>query len=138
MKNTFTVFSFKLTIILSVTFCIHLAVLHFSDLPLFNDMILPAYLINLVLAIGIFGFLYKMKDKYGSQLGFLFLGGSFLKFIIFFIVFYPFYKLDEEVSSLEFSAFFIPYLLCLIIETFSLVRWLNKIEYKSSSKTPNK
>jgi len=128
MKNTFTVFSFKLLIFLSIAFIIHISALYFLGLPIFSDMIIPAYLINLALAIGIFGILYKMKDKYGSQLGFLFLGGSFLKFIVFFIVFYPIYKLDDEVSSLEFSAFFIPYLLCLIIETFSLVKWLNKIE----------
>lgn len=128
MKNTFTVFSFKLLIFLSIAFIIHISTLYFVGLPMFSDMIIPSYLINLALAIGIFGILYKMKDKYGSQLGFLFLGGSFLKFIVFFIVFYPVYKLDGEVSSLEFSAFFIPYILCLIIETFSLVKWLNKIE----------
>ena len=128
MKNTFTVFSFKLLIFLSIAFIIHISALYIVGLPMFSDMIIPAYLVNLALAIGIFGILYKMKDKYGSQLGFLFLGGSFLKFIVFFIVFYPIYKLDDEVSSLEFSAFFIPYLLCLIIETFSLVKWLNKIE----------
>ena len=128
MKNPFTVFSIKLSIILSSAFVLHISALYFSGLPLFNDMIITSYLINAALAIGIFGFLYKMKDKYGDQLGFLFLGGSFLKFIVFFIVFYPNYKLDGDVSSLEFSAFFIPYVLCLIVETFSLVKWLNKIQ----------
>ena len=128
MKNTFTVFSIKLLSILSLAFILHILVLYFLGLPLFNDMIIEAYLINLALAIGIFGFLYKMKEKYGNQLGFLFLGGSFLKFIVFFIVFYPYYTLDGDVSSLEFSAFFIPYVLCLIIETVSLVKWLNKIQ----------
>ena len=128
MKNTFTVFSLKLLTILCVAFILHIFVLNFSGLPLFNDMIIEAYLINLALAIGIFGFLFKMKDKYGNQLGFLFLGGSFLKFIVFFIVFYPFYTSDGDVSSVEFSAFFIPYVLCLVIETFSLVKWLNKIQ----------
>jgi hypothetical protein len=128
MKNPFTVFSIKLSVILSIAFVLHISVLYFSGLQLFNDMIITSYLINAALAIGIFGFLYKMKDKYGDQLGFLFLGGSFLKFIVFFIVFYPNYKLDGDVSSLEFSAFFIPYVLCLIVETFSLVKWLNKIQ----------
>lgn len=128
MRNAFSVFTIKLLLILSVAFCVHLAILHFSGLPLFNDMIVMAYIVNAALAIGIFGFLFLMRDKYSSQLGFLFLGGSFLKFIVFFLVFYPSYKLDSDVSSLEFSAFFIPYILCLIIETFSLVKWLNKIQ----------
>ena len=128
MKNTFTAFSIKLLSILSVVFILHILVLYFLGLPLFNDMIIQAYVINLVLATGIFGFLYKMKEKYGNQLGFLFLGGSFLKFIVFFIVFYPHYTSDGDVSSLEFAAFFIPYVLCLIVETVSLVKWLNKIQ----------
>jgi hypothetical protein len=90
-------------------------------------MIVLSYVINAVLAIGIFGFLFKLKDKYGSQLGFLFLGGSFLKFIVFFVVFYPIFKADSQVTSMEFSSFFIPYIISLLFETFSLVKWLNKI-----------
>ena len=128
MKNAFSVFSIKLILLLGITFCVHLSILRFSELPLFNDMIVLAYLVNVALAIGIFWFLFLMRDKFSSQLGFLFLAGSFLKFIVFFLLFYPSYKMDNEVSSLEFSAFFTPYILCLIIETFSLVKWFNKIQ----------
>ncbi len=127
MKNEFTVFSVRLLLILSVVFCIHILLLYFLNFPLFKDMIVLSYVINAVLAIGIFGVLFKLKDKYGSQLGFLFLGGSFLKFIVFFVVFYPVFKADGQVTSLEFSSFFIPYIISLLFETFSLVKWLNKI-----------
>lgn len=127
MKNEFTVFSVRLLLILSVVFCIHILMLYFLNFPLFKDMIVLSYVINAVLAIGIFGVLFKLKDKYGSQLGFLFLGGSFLKFIVFFVVFYPVFKADGQVTSLEFSSFFIPYIISLLFETFSLVKWLNKI-----------
>ena len=127
MKNEFTVFSIRLLLILSVVFCIHILMLDFLNFPLFKDMIVLSYVINAVLAIGIFGVLFKLKDKYGSQLGFLFLGGSFLKFIVFFVVFYPVFKADGQVTSLEFSSFFIPYIISLLFETFSLVKWLNKI-----------
>ena len=127
MKNEFTVFSIRLLLILSVVFCIHILMLYFLNFPLFKDMIVLSYVINAVLAIGIFGVLFKLKDKYGSQLGFLFLGGSFLKFIVFFVVFYPVFKADGQVTSLEFSSFFIPYIISLLFETFSLVKWLNKI-----------
>jgi hypothetical protein len=128
MKNTFTFFSVKLSLVLLVAFAIHLFALSLKSLPLYDNKIVLAYVVNAVLAILIFGFLFKMKDKYKDQLGFLFLGGSILKFVVFFIVFYPFYKADGAISKLEFAAFFVPYILSLVIETFSLAKWLNKME----------
>ncbi|MCB0383036.1 MAG: hypothetical protein KDD05_06985, partial [Psychroserpens sp.] len=111
MKNPFTSFSVKLIIILSLAFAIHLFALSSKSLPLYDNKIVLSYVVNALLAILIFGFLFKMKDKYKEQLGFLFLGGSVLKFIVFFIVFYPFYKADGTISKLEFAAFFVPYIL---------------------------
>jgi len=128
MKNTFTVFTIKLCVLLLVTFAIHLFTLNYKSLPLYDNEIVLAYVINAVLAISIFGVLFKMKDKYKEQLGFMFLGGSALKFAVFFIVFYPVYKADGDISKLEFAAFFIPYILSLFLETFSLSKWLNKME----------
>lgn len=128
MKHTFTLFSIKLIIVLSIAFAVHLFILSAKGLPLYENKIVLAYVVNAILAISIFGFLFKMKDKYKEQLGFLFLGGSALKFIVFFIVFYPFYKADGEISKLEFAAFFVPYLLSLLLETISLAKWLNKME----------
>ena len=128
MKNAFTSFSIKLIIILSFAFAIHLFALSSKSLPLYDNKIVLAYIINAILAIVIFGFLFKMKDKYKEQLGFLFLGGSVLKFAVFFIVFYPVYKADGTISKLEFAAFFVPYILSLILETLSLAKWLNKME----------
>lgn len=128
MKNIFTNFTVKLIIVLVIAFGLHILFLKFIDKPLFENMILLSYLLNAVLAITIFGFLYKYREKFKNQIGFLFLAGSFLKFAIFFIVFYPVYKADGSTSGLEFSAFFVPYALALILETFSLVKWLNKFQ----------
>ncbi|WP_431133144.1 DUF6168 family protein [Psychroserpens mesophilus] len=128
MKNAFTSFSVKLIVILIIALVIHLFALNLKSLPVYENKILLAYIVNGVLAILIFGFLFKMKDKYKEQLGFLFLGGSVLKFVVFFIVFYPFYKADGVISKLEFAAFFVPYMLSLILETMSLAKWLNKME----------
>ncbi|WP_040252947.1 DUF6168 family protein [Psychroserpens mesophilus] len=128
MKNAFTLFAIKLILILSFALAIHLFVLSSKSLPLYDNKIVLAYIINALLAIVIFGFLFKMKDKYKEQLGFLFLGGSVLKFAVFFIVFYPVYKADGSISKLEFAAFFVPYILSLILETLSLAKWLNKME----------
>lgn len=128
MKNSFTAFSVKLISILTLAFGSHIFILNIFELPMFNDMIIESYIINVVLAILIFGFLYKFRARFANQIGFLFLGGSLLKFVIFFLVFYPHYTQDGDISKLEFSAFFAPYALCLILETYSLVKWLNKID----------
>ncbi len=127
MSNPFISFSIKVMLLLVVGFGIHLGILKFLNLPLFENRILVSYLVNLTLVIVVFGALYLLKDKYTSQLGFLFLIGSFLKFAVFFIVFYPFYKQDGEITKLEFAAFFVPYVLGLILETLSLSKWLNKL-----------
>lgn len=128
MKNPFTLFSIRLCIVLILAFTTHLFVLSSKSLPLYDNRIVLAYVVNALLAIVIFGTLYKMKDKYKEQLGFMFLAGSVLKFVAFFIAFYPFYKSDGTISKLEFAAFFVPYILSLILETFSLSKWLNKME----------
>lgn len=128
MKNAFSLFTVKLSSVLALAFVIHAYILSLKSYPLFDNKIVLAYVVNAVLAIFIFGFLFKMKEKFKSQLGFLFLGGSVLKFIVFFVLFYPFYKADGTISKLEFAAFFVPYILSLVLETTSLAKWLNKME----------
>jgi len=128
MSNPFVSFAIKTVILLTVVFAIHLLVLNVLQLPLFENRIVLSYIVNLVLVIVIFGILYLLKEKYKSQLGFLFLAGSLLKFVVFFILFYPFYKLDNIITKLEFAAFFVPYVIGLIIESVSLSKWLNKLD----------
>ena len=78
MSNPFFSFIIKAVVILIIAFGIHLAILSTLDLPLFENRIVPAYLVNLILVVGIFGVLYLLREKYKSQLGFLFLAGSLL------------------------------------------------------------
>ena len=128
MKNRFVSFSAKLIVILIAAFAIHLLILKYLELPLFNNKIVLSYILNTTLAIAIFGLLFRYREKVKDNIGFLFLAGSFLKFIAFFILIYPSYKADGGTSKLEFAAFFVPYLICLFIETSSLVKWLNEIK----------
>lgn len=128
MRNPFVDFAFKATLLLLVAYCIHILVLHAFSLPLFDNNVILSYSINYVLIIAVFGFLYLMRNKYKSQLGFLFLAGSLLKFAVFFIVFYPIFKEDGQMSKLEFASFFVPYGMGLFLETLSLSKWLNKLE----------
>ena len=128
MKNPFFRFIIKATLFLGVVFCVHLIVLKIFNYPLFENRIVLSYIINLLLVIVIFGALYVFKTKYKNQLGFIFLFGSLLKFAAFFIVFYPFYNMDNHLSKIEFATFFVPYAFGLILDTISLSKWLNSLE----------
>ena len=128
MQHPFYGFVIKITSLLAIVFGVHLILLKYLAFPLFDNKIILSYIVNLLLVIGVFGMLYVLRNKYKSQLGFLFLVGSVLKFAVFFIVFYPFYKQDDVVTKLEFASFFVPYATGLILETVSLVKWLNKID----------
>jgi hypothetical protein len=119
-------FSLKLFVGLGIIFGIHLFILHSLKAPLFENLIVAAYCANYVLAFIIYLTLYKLRIKHEHILGFVFMGGSFLKFAIFFIFFYPEYREDGIIYKLESTSFLIPYIFSLIIETYSLVKLLNK------------
>ncbi|NOR28856.1 MAG: hypothetical protein GQ540_10070 [Lutibacter sp.] len=125
MSKNIVVFCVKLILSLSVVFAFHLAILHFLDFPLFENQLIMSYSINGILAIIIFITLYKLRVKYLDLLGFIFMAGSFLKFGVYFVLFRPIFKQDGDVTALEATSFLAPYLLCLIIETFYLIKMLN-------------
>lgn len=82
-----------------------------------SDMLFLSYFVNFLLATGIFLTLFGLRRRYKNHIGFLYMGGSLLKFLVFFLVFYPVYREDGIVTKSEFGAFFIPYLICLVMET---------------------
>lgn len=110
---------------LLIVFFGHVSVLETKNSPLFNDKIILSYILNGIVAIVIFLVLFFLRKKQKDQLGFLFMFGSFLKFALFFVFFYPAYNADGKTTRLEFMAFFIPYVYSLLIETSSLIKLLN-------------
>jgi predicted MFS family arabinose efflux permease len=126
MINQVINFSLKLIAALLIVFGIHLFILNKLQVPLFKNLIIEAYITNIFLVICIYTTLLILKNKYLDLLGFVFMGGSFLKFGVFFIFFYPYYKQDETLTRLETTSFLIPYIAALIIETYYLVKLLNK------------
>lgn len=116
-----------LLISLCILFTFHLTILFLNDLPLLDNKIVLSYIVNFLMALGIYLGLYYLKGSYKNHIGFLFLGGSLLKFFVFFVLFYPLFNLDGDISRLEFFSFFVPYLVCLVIETFSLTSLLKNI-----------
>ncbi|AMC11241.1 hypothetical protein Lupro_08230 [Lutibacter profundi] len=117
-------FCIKLLLIISIVFSIHIGILYFLNIPLFENKIILAYIVNVVLAIVIFIGLIKLKKDNEQILGFVFLIGSFLKFTIFFLYFYPIYKQDGNMSTLEATSFLTPYFACLTVEIFYLSKLL--------------
>ena len=118
-------FSVLLLIVLSMAFGIHLAILSYFNYPLFENMIIASYSVNYLLAFIIFIALYLLRKKYLDLLGFIFMGGSFLKFGVFFIFFFPVFKQNGEINTLESVSFLLPYITCLILETIYVSRLLN-------------
>lgn len=126
--NTLTKkFSQRILVFLSIVFVIHVLINIFLNLPKFQHLITEAYVINAMLAIGIFWGLIALKEKYNNQIGFLFLASSFIKFFVFFLVFYGPYKADDQITFSEFVSFFIPYTICLVLETFYFSKQLNQM-----------
>ena len=109
-------------------FGVHILALHLLEFPLFENLILESYLVNVVLAFVIYLAMFKLKDTQPNNMGFIFMMGSLVKFGIFFLMFFPSYKLDGAMSSLEFSSFFIPYASCLVLETVTLSKLLNNLK----------
>ena len=115
-------------IVLLLLFLIHTAVLGAMGLPKNENLIQLSYLLNGLLAIFIYAILFFLRNTLKNQIGFLFIAGSALKFIVFFIVFYPVYKEDGIIQRVEFFAFFIPYLCALFLETFYTFKLLKKLD----------
>jgi hypothetical protein len=119
-------FTFLITLLLGITFGIHLLTLNSLSFPLFENKIITSYIINHLLTIGIVVTLLLLKNKFAESLGYIFFIGSFVKFIAFFILINPSLKENGDVSRVEFLSFFIPYAISLIFEVTFLVKTLNK------------
>ncbi len=124
-------FFLLLVFLLFLSFGIHILVLSTKSLPVLENLIVRSYLVNGILAAIIFSALYQFRERLKNQIGFLFMGGSFLKFIFFFLLFYPSYKSDGDMSGLEFASFFVPYAVGLFLETFYTSKMLKNLEESS-------
>lgn len=113
---------------MGAAFGLHLLVLDYVGLPLFDHQIILTYTINLLFGIVIFTFLFLARHKIKNQIGFIFILSGMFKFLLFFAIFSNGYMADNEFLKLEFFTLFIPYILALVIEVFSLSKWLNKLQ----------
>ena len=130
LQSTLMQFWGRILIFLFPSYWLQLYIYSMFDISVGGYILQLSYLVNGLLAIFIFSILMFLKKKYNDQLGFLYMLGSFIKFGAFFLVFYPEFKEDGEITKIEFSIFFVPYLISLIIETIDLIKVLNSKELK--------
>jgi len=126
INNPITSYISFLISLISITAGVHFLILNKLDLPLFENNIISAYIVNATIALFIYIILYILRKNQEANIGFIFMFGSLIKIVIFFLFFYPAYKLDGKIQTLEFTTYFIPYTICLIISTFFLTKLLNK------------
>lgn len=92
------------------------------------NQLVYSYCINVLLACGVVVIMFLLKKRLKDQLGFVFMLTSMLKFVFFFVLFYPEYNSDGDLTRLEFLTFFIPYIICLITESVLLSKFLNSLD----------
>ena len=111
---------------LSLAFYAHANYLDAHDFNLASFRTWQAYLINFSLASIIIFILGRLPARMHGNEGFVFMAGSAIKFVFFFIFFYPFFKEDGEIQNIEFASFFVPYAISLSIKTLLLLVKLNR------------
>ena len=84
------------------------------------------YIGNTLLAALIHFIILRSRERHSEKTGFIFLIGSSLKFLFYFVIIHPIFNADGDISNVEFGAFFIPYSLTTVFETTVLVRYLNR------------
>lgn len=112
-----------------VTLMSVLALVYFLQTNLFDInwqsfSINKSYIVNFILASLVYVLILRVKEKKPHLTGFVFMAASFCKFLVFFLAFYPDYHLDGGISKIEFSTFFIPYIVSLFIEVAFLIKVL--------------
>lgn len=84
------------------------------------------YLFNIVTTVLIYLVLTFINKNFSTYTGFSFLGLSFFKMMAAIVFLIPFIKSDVSNPIIDVTAFFIPYFLFLLFETYFTIRLINK------------
>ncbi len=107
-------------VLLLTSFAVHAL----SQQKLFNDLyanhLILSYSLQMILAVATYTLLMVLHKKHKDKLGFIYITGSILKFIIAYVVLRPVFNDDGQISRPEFLALFIPYLLALAFNTWAM------------------
>ena len=125
MKRTFKALGLLLAVLIP-GMLVHRLVLEWLKAAITLQEYAIGYGINFFMAATIIVLLLHLPERYKTSLGYFFLFGSLLKFIVYFTIILPLFKIDGELSKTEFFAFFVPYFLCLVVETSVLIAKLKR------------
>tara|TARA_B110000285_G_scaffold23452_1_gene22624 strand:- start:259 stop:645 length:387 start_codon:yes stop_codon:yes gene_type:complete len=114
--------------ILLISFLIHASTQHYREIGFFEMNIVTSYLFNFILTAVFYFVLLYFRRKRPEQLGFIFLFSSMLKLLLFFAILKPLISNEDGTKTIEFIAFFVPYGISMISETYSIVTLINKEE----------
>ncbi|PHR35633.1 MAG: hypothetical protein COA38_01920 [Fluviicola sp.] len=128
-KNRFFIVGLILALI--IAFSIHVYLHSVYSFALFGSFIIASYLFNLSFVLLEVWFLKRRQMKEGANLGNAYLGLSMFKFLIFFAVFLPLFKMDGITDHFEYFGFFIPYAICLVAGTVFLIQILKESDLKT-------
>lgn len=84
------------------------------------------YVMNGVVSLSIGSIIIYISEKKSTYLGFVFMAGSLLKFLFYFILYYGQLVDDLTERKAQVLSFYVPYGLSLIVEVWYLIRHLNK------------
>jgi uncharacterized membrane protein HdeD (DUF308 family) len=110
MNSALLVFHAVLITSLTTSFLIHNTLIE-------SETLLTLYIINALIAAGIYNVAYCFRKTQQDYLGYYFLAGTLIKFVAFFIYVLPKFKEDGEQTTEEFFSFFLPYIVALLVET---------------------
>ena len=113
--------------IIALVFLVHSALLTALSIELWSSILIKSYVINASLGLSLIAIANYLLVRQSSYVGWAFIGISGLKFILFFALISPDIKQDTVTSSVEFAAFFVPYLGCLFMELRFLAKRLNAL-----------
>ena len=124
IRKKLTSFLFYLVLLLSLVFVLHLAVKFFLGKDIFSNRIVQSYLLNFGLGYLSFIVLLLSLKKHINSLGYIYMYTSFLKFVVFYILFKSYFSLDGEIDFGEFLTLMIPYAFTLFAEIHTMSRVL--------------
>ena len=123
-KNPLIKFLILLSTSLLIVFILHVGFNYLRSNNLYSNRIIESYLLNILMAYISFIILFFSTKKYVSSLGFIFMIISLVKFLIFYILFKPYYSLNQNVDLEEFLTIMIPYSISLSTEIYALSKIL--------------
>lgn len=110
-----------LAIVMALVFAIHSLFI-----TQYNQLLIKSYWVNYLMAVIVYSLLILASKKFSEQLGFMYMGGSFIKFFIFFLILKPSYTAVGLANKTGLVYFFIPYIVAVFMETKMLAKILNK------------